>query len=65
VAVVLALGGLVALVQGIAWSAAAAQAPATTRRERARGRVGMLLAPIGLSLVGFSLLLALVPGFFG
>jgi hypothetical protein len=47
--------GLVATVQGVAWLG----------RDPPRIRRGAVLAPVGLALVGISLLHLLVPGFFG
>jgi hypothetical protein len=54
-AVLGALLGLVATVQGVAWLG----------REPTRTLHGAVLAPVGLSLLGISLLHLLVPDFFG
>lgn len=56
----LAFLGLVALVQGVAWSAVPAE-----RRMHPRTRVGMLLAPLGLLAFALGLVGAMVPGFWG
>jgi hypothetical protein len=55
--------GLVALVQGAAWLAAATRAAEPSRGLVLRGRVGMLLAPAGLLLFALGVLSALIPGF--
>lgn len=60
----LAFVGLVALLQGVAWLAAGADASAP-RRAVVRAQVGMLLAPVGLSLFALGLTTALVPGWWG
>jgi hypothetical protein len=57
---VLAFAGLVALVQAVAWLSAASK-----ERVHLRARVGMLLAPLGVMMLGLGLLGALVPGFWG
>jgi hypothetical protein len=62
VSYVLAFLGWVALVQGVAWLAAAA---ASKERLHLRARVGMLLAPAGVAMFALGVLGALVPGFWG
>lgn len=65
VAYVLLLLGLVALLQSVAWIAQAQRDERETPAARMRGRIGMLLAPVGLVSLAIGVLLLLIPDFLG